>query len=290
MSPLTLSSTLGALRKAGSVFGVIFCRQDEVIFSDAPFIPERITEMATTLDDIAFYFQKENRHADQLAFGYDGGNLVVVVDELFRIIVLHSTPDEVDFIAKAAHAFLKDYQMSLFTDSMREGANAEEAEQNMLRNDIPHHTPEEVIREESMRPVTQRVSLKAEQASDPTEPINPTPVIQKTEPVTPVQAQPAARQSGYAEEETALPTREYTEPIQPAPSTAAPAQVPAYAPAPTPDPAPAQAEAESGAEEQEHSGQDESQTVMLSREHTAPILAANQPANTLPPPRMPKKR
>ena len=182
--------------------------------------------------------------------------------------------------------------MSLFTDSMREGANAEEAEQNMLRNDIPHHTPEEVIREESMRPVTQRVSLKAEQASDPTEPINPTPDIQKTEPVTPVQAQPAARQSGYAEEETAPPTREYTEPIQPAPSTAAPAQVPAHTPAQTsaPSTATAQAEAGSGAEEQGHSGQEDSQTVMLSREHTAPILAANQPANTLPPPRMPKKR
>ncbi len=166
----------------------------------------------------------------------------------------------------------------------------------MLRNEIPHQTPEEVIREEAMRPVTQRVTLKAEQAVDPTAPINPVPAIPKTAPIVPVSPGMQASTSGYAEE---LPATEHqiqaepgsVEPITPVPMQAQ--QHPAFEELPQHEEPQVEIEPAPVGEEQHHSeapGDADSQTVMLSREHTAPILAANQPASTLPPPRMPKRR
>ena len=233
MNPQTLTSTLSSLRKAGSVFGVIFAKQNEVLFSDAPFVPERVTEMAGVLDDIAFFFQKENRQADQLAFGYDGGNLLIVFDELFRLIVLHSIHDEVDFIAKAGRAFLKDYQMAVFANELRMGLTVEQAQAAMIQSAIVRpEEPEPEPRDEEARPITQQISLKAEKAVDPTEPINPDPVVKPTEPINPAAATATAG--------TATPTPAPQQQQQPAPTPApSPAPAPAASPEPaSPDPAP----------------------------------------------------
>ncbi len=259
MNPQTLTSTLSSLRKAGSVFGVIFSRRSEVLFSDAPFVPERLSSMAEVLDDIAFYFQKENRNADQLAFGYDGGNLLIVFDEVYRIIVLHSIQDEVDFVAKAARAFIKDYQMSLFAQDLKKGRTIKEAQAAALQSEIPHpEEKEEEERGEELRPVTQRIALKAEQAVDPTEPINPQLLVNRMA---------SESSSSYAdehvpeiEEDQAVETPDETE----APMTATLAEA---------------VEEEADASE-----------VALNREITAPILAPVQPESTLPPPRKPRIR
>tara|TARA_R110000850_G_scaffold92555_6_gene196424 strand:+ start:2829 stop:3284 length:456 start_codon:yes stop_codon:yes gene_type:complete len=109
MSPEGLTSTLRALKKAGSVYGVILSKQHEVISSDVPFQPEQVSELSTILDDISFYFAQENRNPDQLAFSYDGGNLVILFNGEFRMVVLHHHASEVDFVAGAAESLFKDY-------------------------------------------------------------------------------------------------------------------------------------------------------------------------------------
>jgi|GEM_PF-720133 len=259
MNPQTLTSTLSSLRKAGSIFGVIFSRQSEVLFSDAPFVPDRVADMARVLDDIAFYFQKDNRNADQLAFGYDGGNLLIVFDELFRLIVLHSIQDEVDFVAKAARAFIKDYQMSLFAQDLKNGRSIEEAQAAMLQNEVPKPIlPEQEERGEELRPTTQRIALKAKKAIDPTEPINPSMLVSHA--AAPAEAAEPPSGSGYAEEHIEQPSA--GEELEPSPRTTTISQ----------------------AVEEEL----ESSAVELHREHTAPILAPVQPESTLPPPRKPK--
>ena len=271
MSPQTLTSTLSSLRKAGSIFGVIFSRRDEVLFSDAPFVHDRLKGMAEVLDDIAFYFQKDDRNADQLAFGYDGGNLVIVFDEVYRLIVLHSIPDEVDFVAKAARAFIKDYQMSLFAQRLKTGDSAPESEPSALQSEIPKQAEEkkEPAQVEEAHPVAERIERQAEKAVDPTEPINPQALVAKSEPVVvpAVQSVPAAESGAYAVEHASVSadvvdgsgdSREKTLPT-PATSTLS----------------------EAIEEEKEAS------EVVLNREITAPILAPVQPESTLPPPKKP---
>lgn len=111
MNPETLEATLAALRKAGSIFGVLFTRDSETLFCDLAYTPERIAEFTAILDDIGFYFEQENRDPDTLAFSYDGGNLVILLKDGLRLVVLHHNADEVDFIASAGGAFLKDFRM-----------------------------------------------------------------------------------------------------------------------------------------------------------------------------------
>ena len=168
----TIQSSLSALKSAGSVFGVILSQESEVIYSDVPFSSDRVAHVATVLDDIGFYFKKENRVVDQLAFGYDGGSLVVVIDEPYRIIVCHSQQDEIDFIAKAAKSFLIDYQMGLFAAEFERVLNQQSALETVSPEpkDI---TPEQIKVQEPHRPGTQRITLKAEKGFDDTEPLQP---------------------------------------------------------------------------------------------------------------------
>jgi len=113
MSPQTLTATLGALRKAGSVFGVLFTRGETPLFSDLAYTPERVEGLSGVLADIASYFEQAERRPEMLAFSFDGGSLVILLRNEHRLVVLHHHADEADFIAKAGSAFLKDYFASL---------------------------------------------------------------------------------------------------------------------------------------------------------------------------------
>jgi hypothetical protein len=113
MNPSQLAATLGALRKAGSVFGVLFTQGETTRFSDLAYSPERVAALKKIVSDIASYYEKEQRRPELLAFGFDGGSLVILMRGDHRLVVLHHRSDEADFIAKAGGAFLKDYFASL---------------------------------------------------------------------------------------------------------------------------------------------------------------------------------
>jgi hypothetical protein len=113
MSPQIFASSLDSLRNAGSVFGLILSEGQEVIFDDTSLTPEGVRELATTLDDIAYYFEQEKRNPDQLAFGFDGGNLLILISGEYRLVLFHHDTSELDFVAKAGRAFLKDYLTGL---------------------------------------------------------------------------------------------------------------------------------------------------------------------------------
>ncbi len=113
MTPETFAAALGALRHAGSVYGLVLTRRAEVLYHDAPCGEAKARELAATLDDIAYYFEQERRAPDQLVFGYDGGNLLILLLGEFRMVVFHREGDEVDFVARAGRAFLKDHAMDL---------------------------------------------------------------------------------------------------------------------------------------------------------------------------------
>jgi hypothetical protein len=112
MSPQNFASALGALRHSGSVFGVLVTRGQDLIYQDTTIPEPRLSELATILDDIAYYFEQEKRSPDQLSFGYDGGNILLQLRGDLRLIVFHHRTEEIDQIAMASAAFLKDYGMS----------------------------------------------------------------------------------------------------------------------------------------------------------------------------------
>ncbi len=167
MSPQTLSANLEALRNFRSVYGVVFSRSDEVVFSDANIPGENLAELAGTLDDISFYFEEEGRNPDQLSFGYDGGNLLVILGGRYRIVVLHHNAEDVDIIAQAARSFLKDYKIGLIGDRVALGDTIEVAEVKAGAR--------EAIDGDSKRghEGAEGLAKKVHRAVDPTQPITP---------------------------------------------------------------------------------------------------------------------
>ncbi|MCB1204222.1 MAG: hypothetical protein KDN18_08170 [Verrucomicrobiae bacterium] len=112
MSAAALEASLGAIRQAGSVYGVVFAKGHDLLLHDTPYEQQKVAELASTVDDIIYYFEQEKRQPDQLVFGYDGGNLLIMISGDHRLVVFHHQADEVDFVAMASRAFLKDYLMS----------------------------------------------------------------------------------------------------------------------------------------------------------------------------------
>lgn len=116
MSPATASAALGALRQTGSVYGIVLARGHDLLHRDAPYPEASVSGLAGNLDDIAYYFQQEGRSPDQLVFGYEEGNLVVLLLDDLRMAVFHHLAEEADFIAIAARSFLKDYATGLLLE------------------------------------------------------------------------------------------------------------------------------------------------------------------------------
>lgn len=121
MSKESIQGPLSALRNAGTVCGVCLVRGPEILVNLFPFSEARINDMVTAVDDIQSFFVRKGRNIDQMSFGYDGGCICVVEDDEFRLIVMHMLADEVDFIAKAARAFLADFQLDLFAEQIAAG-------------------------------------------------------------------------------------------------------------------------------------------------------------------------
>lgn len=124
MTPESLNSTLAALRKAGSVFGVLFSRGSDTLFSDLAYAPERVGELTQVLDDIDVYFEQEGRKPDYLSFSYDGGNLVLLMRQGHRLVILHHHADDSDFILVAGSAFLTDYFSGVAAESFQNSRKA----------------------------------------------------------------------------------------------------------------------------------------------------------------------
>ncbi len=261
MSPQTLTATLGALRKAGSVIGVVFAKDTEILYNDAPFVPERMNELVGVLDDIAFYFEQEKKDPDQLAFGYDGGNLAIVLDGSYRILVLHAVADEVDFIAKAARSFLKDYQMSIFAGGLVDGSSIEESRRRLEQSQVKFNVAEEG-EEKPARVITEQITAQAKKASDMTEPVEVSaPRPSKTDGALPPRRDEPKKESGYVDE-----------------------TVPAAKEKPKPN-GPLRKEIQEEIAREKAAGARE-----RAKDSTGPILAPSQPDSTLPAPRKPKIR
>lgn len=116
MSKESIQGPLSALRNAGTVCGVCLARETEVLVNLFPYSEDRINDMVAAVEEVRDFFSEKGRSVDQMSLGFDGGCLCVIEDGEFRLIVMHLSPEEVDFIAKAARAFLADFQLGFFTE------------------------------------------------------------------------------------------------------------------------------------------------------------------------------
>ena len=121
MSKESIQGPLSALRNAGTVCGVCLSRGSEVLVNLFPYSEDRINAVVHAIEEVRTSYQEKGKSIDQMSLGFDGGCLCLVEDGEFRLMVMHMLPDEVDFISKAARAFLADFQLGFFAEQIAAG-------------------------------------------------------------------------------------------------------------------------------------------------------------------------
>ncbi len=114
MKPKTFSGSLSVIRNAGSVQGLLLARGDQILHCDLMGGEPKAREITTLIEDISVYFEETQRNPDQLFFEYQGGNVLLLLMDQYRMMILFQSPEEVDVIARACRSFLKDYAMGQF--------------------------------------------------------------------------------------------------------------------------------------------------------------------------------
>ncbi len=99
---------LEILIASGTVRGTCLLKQGEVIYETFPFSATRLIKVCRVVDGLTKEFKDKGRIVDQMAFGYEGGNLLAVSVKNYRLIIMHLMNDEIDFLAKVARACLED--------------------------------------------------------------------------------------------------------------------------------------------------------------------------------------
>jgi len=328
MSKESIQGPLSALRNAGTVSGLCLTRGTEALINMLPYSDQRMEELAAVLDDVFYYFESSHREVDQFALGFDGANLVVVTEGEFRLLVVHLLSEEVDFIAKAARAFLIDFRLGLFAEeldarnaavaSLPPGGGAEEL--RPVADSQPEPGVAATPTAPKIRPLAPiskeeaaKDEIELEEAADaagtktPAKPVRKTTRIPRKKPVQPAAAAPPS--PGSAELQPAEETGPASDP-EPAPPAAIPEPTliawsakkesspvpPPAAPEATPTPPPASLPVSAQRDQPKP-------TAIRTRRAPAPEkpepeppaarhrahLAPNQPESTLPPRRMPRR-
>ncbi|MCF6311600.1 MAG: hypothetical protein L3J39_04030 [Verrucomicrobiales bacterium] len=109
MGDTTISNKpLEALLASGTVRGVCLLKDGDVSYENFPYSAARLVKVCRVVEGLTKEFKAQGRVVDQMAFGYDGGNLLAVSMENYRLIFMHLMSDEIDFLAKAARAHMAD--------------------------------------------------------------------------------------------------------------------------------------------------------------------------------------
>ena len=99
---------LNRLRETATVCGVCLCRDGEIVTNLFPYSEERMSKICGEADAIFADFQARGRRIERLVVGFDAGQMLIVNDRSYRLLVMHLFSDEADFLAKAGLAFLSD--------------------------------------------------------------------------------------------------------------------------------------------------------------------------------------
>lgn len=102
------SDPIGVLMASGTVLGVCVLKRGEVIFEKFPYSASRLVKVCRVVEGLSKEFRDQGRSVDQMAFGYDGGNLLAVSMKDYRLIFMHLMNDEIDFLANIGRAHLED--------------------------------------------------------------------------------------------------------------------------------------------------------------------------------------
>lgn len=153
---------LETLIASGTVRGTCLLNNGEVVYEKFPYSAARLVKVCRVVEGLTKEFNAQGRSVDQMAFGYEGGNLLAVTVKHYRVIIMHLMNDEIDFLAKIARAHLED----IIADE-KPAEEEEVSESDLMRGAVSIDTvPIKVAKERQVYPAvrveeTTRVAVLA---------------------------------------------------------------------------------------------------------------------------------
>lgn len=156
------SEPLEVLIASGTVRGTCLLKEGEVIYETFPHSAARLVKVCRVVDGLTKEFKDQGRTVDQMAFGYEGGNLLAVSMEKYRLLIMHLMNDEIDFLANVARACLADI---IAEDKSADEGESEKVSQNLHRGISIDTVPVVLAKDRSVKRVrveeTTRVAVLA---------------------------------------------------------------------------------------------------------------------------------
>ncbi|NOX99393.1 MAG: hypothetical protein GXP30_06645 [Verrucomicrobia bacterium] len=174
----TSTEPLEVLIAAGTVRGTCLLNNGEVIYETFPYSAARLVKVCRVVEGLTKEFKNQGRNVDQMAFGYEGGNLLAVSVGNHRIIIMHLMNDEIDFLAQVARACLEDI---VAAEKPAQEAESERISQK-LKKDFSLETVPVVLARDREIDGSKRVEETAKVAVLSAPPIHVAPPVPGTEP------------------------------------------------------------------------------------------------------------
>lgn len=136
------SNPLDVLVASGTVLGTCLLKKGEILYENFPCSATTLVKICRVFDGLTKEYKKQGSQINQMAFGYNGGNLLAVTLDDYRLIIIHLMADEIDFLANTARAHLSDLitppdpaQVALNRRELKEDATEQDSRAEILTAD-----------------------------------------------------------------------------------------------------------------------------------------------------------
>jgi len=128
----SLRSALERMKHAGSINGLCLAWRRQILISLMPFQDYRVEKAVHAMREAREHYAGGGHEVQCFWFGFEGVHLLGCFHGECALLVLHSRAVEVDFIAKAAAAFLEDSQLLVDAALNPSGSDSRETDTQRL--------------------------------------------------------------------------------------------------------------------------------------------------------------
>jgi|JI6StandDraft_1071083.scaffolds.fasta_scaffold00445_15 hypothetical protein len=122
MTPNTLIAAAAALQRLDGVAGVILFKGKNTVHKQMPFSDGRALDLQTTIGQMMDGYRQVRRKMRQVYLEFDGGTLLILVQEEAMLVLLLTARADADLVASAAGVLLNDHALLLAQLSADESA------------------------------------------------------------------------------------------------------------------------------------------------------------------------
>ncbi len=103
-----LTRSVAPIEQINGVRGICLARKSTVLLNRIALPKDRFELLSEIMDGMIQSYSQQGRNAMEIVLGYDGGNVALIALKDYRLLILHSNPEDTDEVCRTGHFFLDD--------------------------------------------------------------------------------------------------------------------------------------------------------------------------------------